>query len=114
MAFDVIVPVRRVGVLKIRHEHRRSRVQSIDDHFAFHRPGDLYSTVLQGSRNRRYSPAAGSYAGRLGQKIRHLPSINRSLPLNAPLQQLFTLITKAALECRYKAQGIWSKNLSVS
>src|SRR5436190_22898527 len=54
----VVLPCRRVGILKVSHEHARARVERIDDHFAIHRSGDLDAAVFEIFRNGGNSPGA--------------------------------------------------------
>ena len=46
LAFEIVVPSRRMGVLKVGHEDTRARVKSVDDHLAVDRAGDLDAAVL--------------------------------------------------------------------
>ena len=86
MPVEIVVPSRRVGILKVRHEYARAGVQSVDDHLAVHWPGDFYSTIHQVLPDRRNPPLALADRCRFGQEIGQLPAIDLLLT-NLPPRQ---------------------------
>ncbi len=49
-------PGRREGVLEVRHEDLRPRVEGVDHHLGLHRPGDLHGPLLQVGGDGRDAP----------------------------------------------------------
>ena len=88
LADDVVLPGRRVGVLEIRHEDVRARVEPVDHHLAVHRARDLDPPVAQVGRDRRDGPRALAYVLRLGQEIGQAAGVELRLPRATPLEQL--------------------------
>ncbi len=68
LAGDHVLPRRRAGVLEIRHEAIRPRVERVDDHLAADRTGDLDGAFQQIRRLRRDAPVGGSDGLRLGEE----------------------------------------------
>src|SRR5439155_5366425 len=69
VALDVVVPFGRIGVLEVGHEYARARIESIDDHLALDRAGDLDATVPEVRRNRGAGPAGGADRTRLREGV---------------------------------------------
>jgi hypothetical protein len=65
-----------MGVLEIRHEHVRARVQRVDDHLAIHRSGDFYAPVEQIRGDRRHLPFRLPDLRRFREKVGHLAGFN--------------------------------------
>ena len=75
LSLNLIVPIRGIAILEIGHVRIRTRVQGIDNHLAFHRPGNLDPTTLQVSRQRCNRPVTFANRAGRGQKIRALACI---------------------------------------
>ena len=56
LAFDVVRPGRRIGILEIRHEDVGAGIERVDDHLAVDRAGDLDAAVMQIGWDRRDPP----------------------------------------------------------
>src|SRR5438093_4850730 len=65
MTLDGVVPLRRIRVLEVSHEHAGAGIQRVDNHLAIHRTGDLDAAVLQIDRYRRTSPVGFPNGSRL-------------------------------------------------
>src|SRR5690606_1089054 len=88
VSFDKISPGRRGRILKVGHVDIRTGVECIDDHFSIYGPRDLYTTILQSSRYRFYSPILfANWFGRW-QKVGKLAGIDFVLALFASFEQL--------------------------
>jgi len=87
LAFDVVIPGRRIRVFEVGHEHIGAGVQRVDDHLAIDRPGNFHAAVAQIPRDGRYFPVACTDCSRLRQKIRKLALIDFPLHGSAPGQQ---------------------------
>ena len=87
LTFQAIVPGRRIGVFKVRHEDVCSRVERVDDHLPFRRPSDLNAPIQQVWRNRGDAPLRFSNVSCLGGKPRQFAQIVLSLALGAFVQQ---------------------------
>ena len=75
MALHVVVPLWRVGVLEIGHEHGGARVERIDDHLAVDGPRDLDASVENVRRNGGARPASLADRMRLRQKSGQLARV---------------------------------------
>ncbi len=106
LALDVVVPLRRVGVLEVGHEHVGAGVERVDDHLAIDRPGNLDTAVLNIGRNRRANPIALAYDVRFGQEVRQLAGVEIPLPLRALCEQFGAPPAEGALQARSKVDGL--------
>src|SRR5439155_22856256 len=103
VALEVVVPFRRVGVLEVSHEYARARIESIDDHLAIDRAGDLDATVPEVRRNRGAGPAGGADRTRLREGVGQLAGIELALPRRAPRGQLRATPAERPLQSRREA-----------
>src|SRR6185295_13225536 len=83
-----IVPGRRERILAVGHEHLRTRVQGVDDHLAIRRSGDLYAAIEEIWRDGRDAPVGFADRAGLGEEIRQLARIQRTLPAFSSREQL--------------------------
>src|SRR5215468_5356336 len=47
LSFDLIRPGWRIRILKVRHEHARTRIQRVDNHLSVYRTRNFHPSVLQ-------------------------------------------------------------------
>jgi len=99
LSFHHVVPRRRSRILKVRHEHLRTRVQRIDDHLAVHRPCNLHAPIQQIRGQGSHRPLALANMFRLLQKIRTLSGI---VFVQAPI-----LILPRAHRCGLLQPGVY-------
>ena len=78
LAFDAVLPGRRVRVLEVGHEHLGAGVERVDHHLPVDRAGDLDAAVLDLRRHGRDPPVALADALRLGRKSGSSPWRSRS------------------------------------
>ncbi len=95
---DDVVPGRGVGVLEVGHEDLRPRVEGVDHHLAFDRPGDLDPPVSQGLGCFGNCPLAIADVGRLGEEVEAVPGVEAGLALGPCRQQVPPAASKA--RCR--------------
>src|SRR5204862_2540889 len=53
LAFEIVLPSRGIGVLKVSHENVGAGIQRVDDHLAVNRPSDFDAAVEERSEERR-------------------------------------------------------------
>src|SRR5262249_15216579 len=100
LPLHAVLPGGRVGVLKVGHEDPRARVERVNDHLAIYRAGDLHATVLQIGWDRRDSPCVLADLASLRQEVVARASVERNLPVYAPLEQLHTSRVEFAVQRR--------------
>src|SRR5579871_536335 len=87
LAFDDVLPRRRIGIFEIGHEDLRARVQRVDDHFPIRWAGDFDAAVHQVGGAGRDLPRSGTDLGSLGRKSGLLALVDLMLPGLTRLQQ---------------------------
>ena len=114
LAFDQVVPGRRIGVLEIGHEDIGAAIQRIDHHLAVGRAGDLDAAVLKVARDRRHPPVA--VADRLGlrQEIGLPSGIEPALDLGAAGEKTPPLRTEFTLELDGKVDRLGCEHLLIA
>src|SRR2546430_3791610 len=98
VALDVVVPFRRIGVLEVGHEYARARIESVDDHLAIDRSGDLDATVPDVYGNLGASPARLADRARFRQEAGQLAGVELALPCRASREQLRATPAERALQ----------------
>ncbi len=115
LAFDVVRPGRRVGVLEIRHEDVGAAIERIDDHLAVDRPGDLDAPVRQVLRDRRDAPVlvVADHLG-AGPEIRQFARIVALLLLGARREDALAPCLELAMQIGEEAQCRRGEHLGVA
>jgi hypothetical protein len=98
LPLDAVLPGRRVGVLEVRHEHPRARVERVDHHLPVDRPGDLNPTVGDLVGERRDPPVALADGHGLGEEVGQLTAGEPGEALRAAHEKLRPSVAKLALE----------------
>ncbi len=106
LPLDDVRPRRRAGVLEVRHEDLRARVERVDHHLAVDRPGDLDPAVLEVGRRRPDAPVAFADRSRLGEEVRPLAGVEPRLPLGAGREQLEPFCAEFTLEALDEAERL--------
>ena len=83
LALDHVGPGRRVGVLEVRHEHLRARVERVDHHLPVGRARDLDAAVLEIGRDGVDRPVRLADLARLREEVGQLAGVEAPLPLGA-------------------------------
>jgi hypothetical protein len=112
LSLDVVVPLRRVRVLKVRHEHARTEL-SVDDHFAIDRSGDFHAAIGNIGLDRRAHPVGFAYRAGLGEEIRPLAGVEFGLARGATREQVVTPVAERALQPGDERQRLRRQNLGV-
>jgi hypothetical protein len=111
LAFDHVLPSRRIGVLEIGHEHFRAGVQRVDHHFTVGRARDLNPAVAQIVWDRRAAPVMlANFLGR-GQEVREFASIKAQLSNLPRAERFITPGAKLALQLRHECERVRRKDL---
>ena len=115
LAFDVVRPGRRVGVLEIRHEDVGAGIERVDDHLAVDRPGDLHAAVSQIVRDRRDAPVlvVADHLG-AGPEIRQFAGVIALLLLGARREQPLAPRLELAMQVGEEAQRRRREHLGVA
>ena len=113
LALHVVVPLRRVGVLEIGHEHGGTRVEGVDDHLAVDGSRDLDASVENVRRNGGAGPVSLADRVRFRQKIGQLARVELSLPLRTASEQLCPPVAKSALQLRREPNGVGREDFRV-
>jgi hypothetical protein len=108
---DHVVPGGRVGVLEVRHEPRRARVQGVDHHLPARRTGDLDAAVLQRIGLRRDVPVALAHVLRGGQEVQGAARVELLLALHPGGQQLAAGGVERAVQPRHELQRVRRQDL---
>jgi hypothetical protein len=98
VTLDVVVPLRRVGVLEVGHEDAGARIQGVDDHLAVDRTGDLDPAIHDVAVDRRAHPVSVANRPGFREEIRQLAGVELALPRGAPREQLVTAAAERALQ----------------
>jgi hypothetical protein len=113
LPFDDVRPRRRAGVLEVRHEDPRARVERVDHHLAVDGAGDLDAAVAQVHRRRRDAPGAASDVRRLGEEVRLCSRGELRHSFTPPGERLGAGVAELALETRDEGQPVRRENLVV-
>src|SRR5260221_1776224 len=105
LAFNIVIPGRRIRVLEVSHENVGSRVQRVDDHLAIDRPGNFHAAIAQVFGYRRNVPIALPDSSRLRQKVRKLAVIDVLLHGSPPRQQFLPPGLEPSRKLRREARG---------
>ena len=111
LAFDAVLPGRRVGVLEVGHEHLGARVERVDHHLPVDRARDLDPAVLDLRRHGLDAPVALADVPRLGQEVRQLTVAQ---PLRAGLprrEQLPAPRAELALQAGQERARVFGEDL---
>ena len=106
LTFDDVWPRRREGVLEVRHEDVRAGVEGVDHHLPLNGPGDLHPALLEVRGSGGDLPVACTDAGRLGEEVRHLASVELELPGGATSQESFSRGIECAVQTGDEAQRV--------
>src|SRR5213593_2919198 len=96
LASQVVLPRGCIGILEVRHEDVRPRVEGVDHHLALHGAGDLDAAVGQVGTDRCDRPVAIADLFRLGQEVGQPTGIELLLAFAAPRQPSLALRLEAA------------------
>ena len=110
LAFNIVIPGRRIRVLEVGHENVGSRVQRVDDHLAIDWPGNFHAAIAQIPRYRSHSPIALPDFSRPRQKVRKLAVIDVLLHGSPPRQQFLPLRLECGRKFRQEGLGFRGKN----
>ena len=113
VALEVVVPLRRVRVLEVGHEHARAGVERIDDHLAVDRSGDLDAAIHDVGRDRCAGPVAFADRTRLGEEIRQGSRVEFSLAPRPACQQFRASATECALQLGRERDGFGCQDLRI-
>jgi len=114
LAFDHVLPRRRVGVLEVGHEHVRAAVERVDHHLAVGRAGELDPAVLQVARNRADGPVRFADAAGLGQEVGKPSGVELGLAAGAQRQQLAPPAFELARELGNESERLRTEDLAVA
>ncbi len=98
LAVDAVGKGRRIGVLEIGHKHLGARVQSIDDHLAIDRTGDLDTAVVEVGGYGRHAPVTVADGFGFRQEIGQGAGIETPLTLAAGGEAFLALELEAAVQ----------------
>src|SRR5437763_7954359 len=113
VALDVVVPFGRIGILEVGHEDARARIESVDDHLAIDRAGDLDATVPDVGRNRGADPARLADRTRFRQEAGQLAGVELALPRRTSREELRATAAEGALQPGREAERFGRENLSI-
>ena len=114
LALHAVVPGGRGGVLEVGHEHPRSAVQGVDDHFPVDRPGDLHPAVLQVGGQRVDFPVPLADLAGAGQEVGLLAGVQAFLAFLAVVQQFQAAVVEAAVQLGHERQRLRRQDLGVT
>ena len=103
---DAVLPRGRVGVLEVRHEHPRARVERVDDHLAVDRPRDLDPAVGDLVRERRDPPVAAPNVARLREEVGQLAAREPPRALHPSRESLAATLSELPLEVGQERDGV--------
>jgi hypothetical protein len=112
LAFESSRPGRRMGILEVRHEDVRARVQRVDDHLAIDWPGDLDTAVLKILGNWRYDPGTVAKVLSLLEEIGKLAGVDALLALFSLLQKLEPRRVESPVELHQKRLCLGGKDFA--
>ena len=95
LASQVVLPRGCIGILEVRHEDVRPRVEGVDHHLALHGAGDLDAAVGQVGTDRCDRPVAIADLFRLGQEVGQPAGVELLLAFAAPRQPSLALRLEA-------------------
>ena len=110
LAIDHVFPGRAVGILKVSHEGGCTAVESIDDHLAIGRSGDLNPSVLQIRRLRADRPVSFTQGLGLGQKIRQQAAIELTLTHRSRRQQALPARLEGAMQIGHQRERLMAED----
>jgi hypothetical protein len=113
LSLQMVVPLRRVGVLEVGHEHIGARVECVDDHLAIHRTGDLDAAVDNVGRDRRACPIGFADRARLRQEVGQRARIELRLASGASSEQLRATPAECPLQLGSQRHRLGGQNFGV-